>query len=155
MLVLLRLKVYIYCSLLPYLTTIPLINLPNYSISWKYLEGNVFAVPLSSWLTGVQHVQNYFLKVNLMEQIYSAYKKNVQGKEIYFVKRFLIFPEYPMLEPVHEGYGMHSNFDQACHIAGISDPSLIARLRSEADGIPEEAKVVKMNPTGFSVKISR
>ncbi len=90
-----------------------------------------------------------------MEQVYSAYKKNVQGGEIYFVKRFLVFPEYPMLEPVLEGYGMHKSLDKACLIAGIKDASIVAKLKCEADGLPEEAKVIKMAPAGFSVKISR
>lgn len=90
-----------------------------------------------------------------MEQIYSAYKKNVQGKDTYFVKRFLVFPEYPMLEPVMDGYGMHASFEKACSIAGITNAATISDLRSEADGVPAEAKVVKMIPMGLSVKISR
>ncbi len=90
-----------------------------------------------------------------MEQVYTAYKKIIQGKEVYFVKRFLKLPEYPMLEPILEGYGMHASLDKACMIAGISDRNIIAKLRSEADGVPTEARVVKMSPMGLSVKISR
>jgi hypothetical protein len=90
-----------------------------------------------------------------MEHVYSAYKKNVQGTEVYFVKRFLTFPEFPMIEPVVEGYGMHAKLEKACSIAGITDSGIVARLKSEADGIPVEAKVVRMSPVGFSVKISR
>ncbi len=90
-----------------------------------------------------------------MEQVYTAYKKNVQGKDAYFVKRFLSFPEYPGLEPVMEGYGMHAVLEKACAIAGISDKNLIEKLRTEADGLPVEARVVKMMSPGRSVKISR
>ena len=90
-----------------------------------------------------------------MEQVYSAYKKNVQGKDTYFVKRFLTFSEYPMLEPVLEGYGMHASLEKACQIAGITSPDVIMNLKTQADGLPVEAKVVKMSPVGFSVKISR
>ena len=90
-----------------------------------------------------------------MEQVYSAYKKKMQGGEIYFVKRFIVFPEYPMLEPIMEGYGMHADLVKACRIAGITDESAISNLRVEADGVPVEAKVVKMTPAGLSVKISR
>lgn len=90
-----------------------------------------------------------------MENVYTAYKKNVNGNECYFVKRFVVFPDIPELEPVQEGFGMHLNLEKACKIAGITSPETIAALKVQADGVPVEARVVKMRPAGLSVKISR
>jgi len=56
-----------------------------------------------------------------METFYKAYTKTEQNKLYYFVKRYLSFPEYKDVEDILEGYGMHTDFDKACNIAGINN----------------------------------
>ena len=73
-----------------------------------------------------------------METHYTAYAKAIDGITFYFVKSYHIFPEYKNVSPIPKTYGMHTNFETACHIAYIydkeygfpieSDDELFARL---------------------------
>ena len=82
-----------------------------------------------------------------METFYKAYTKTTQNKPYYFVKKYLSFPEYKDVEDILEGYGMHTDFNKACSIAGINNPKIRKQL---LDGIQAEvvqqAKVIDLNP---------
>ena len=65
-----------------------------------------------------------------MEHTFTAYRKQLQGIDHYFVKKIQRFPEYDGVADVVIGYGMHHNFDKACAIAGLHDAALKARLFS-------------------------
>lgn len=45
----------------------------------------------------------------------------IQDKNYYFVKKILALKEFKGLAEVVVGYGMHTDFEKACDIAGISD----------------------------------
>ncbi len=87
-----------------------------------------------------------------MENIYSAYTKLVDNKTYYFVKKFIVFRDIPGIEPVQESYGMHTDFNKACSIAGVNDLNLRAQLLKEANATLSIAKVVDFNHSGFSGK---
>lgn len=89
-----------------------------------------------------------------MENFFSAYVRTVNGKEIFFVKKYQAFPEYKELPPILDSYGMHKNFDKACKIAMIFDleikQQLIAELRANNANIslaqPAKAWIYKLKP---------
>ncbi|MEO6719567.1 MAG: hypothetical protein ABIN67_04335 [Ferruginibacter sp.] len=85
-----------------------------------------------------------------MENIYTAYTKLVENKTYYFVKKFMAFPEFQNVEPVLESYGMHTDFNKACGIAGINDASIREWLLNEANGTVQQAKVIDLNAGNFS-----
>ena len=85
-----------------------------------------------------------------MENLYTVYTKLIESKTYYFVKHFLTFPEFTGVEPVLENFGMHTDFDKACHIAGINDPAIKEQLLNESKGVQEGAKVIDLN--NFSSK---
>jgi hypothetical protein len=87
-----------------------------------------------------------------METIYTAYTKLLDYKVYYFVKKYSSFPELKNVSPILESYGMHTDFNRACSIAGIQDPKLKAQLLQEADATMQRAKVVELSNTGFSGK---
>ena len=82
-----------------------------------------------------------------METFYKAYTKTEQNKLYYFVKRYLSFPEYKEVEDILEGYGMHTDFNKACSIAGINNPSIRKQLLDSIQGVAiPQAKVIDLNP---------
>ncbi|HQW93165.1 MAG: hypothetical protein IPH68_13120 [Chitinophagaceae bacterium] len=56
-----------------------------------------------------------------MEHVYTVQTKIIHDKTYYFVKKILALPEFPGLAELVVGYGMHTDFDKACNIAGIKD----------------------------------
>lgn len=56
-----------------------------------------------------------------MEHVYKAHTKQIEGHTYYFVKKILIIPELGEAGNVVTGYGMHTDFEKACSIAGIED----------------------------------
>lgn len=88
-----------------------------------------------------------------METYYTAYTKFLDFKTYYFVKKYNVFPEYKDVPPIMESYGMHTDFEKACSIAGITDPLIREKLflLTEEENIPQ-AKVVDLNNAGFSSK---
>jgi len=93
-----------------------------------------------------------------METFYKAYTKTEQNKLYYFVKRYLSFPEYKDVEDILEGYGMHTDFDKACNIAGINNPAIRKQLLDSIHGaVMPQAKVIDLNPadTVLTKKIVR
>ena len=81
-----------------------------------------------------------------MENFYTSYTKNVQGKTYYFVKKFLTFPEFNNVPNVLVGYGMHTDFDKACNIAMVHDTNIKLQLLNNMTGAVEKAKVIEMMP---------
>ncbi len=82
-----------------------------------------------------------------METFYKAYTKTEQNKLYYFVKRYLSFPEYKDVEDILEGYGMHTDFNKACSIAGINNPAIRKQLLDSIQGVDvPQAKVIDLNP---------
>jgi hypothetical protein len=89
-----------------------------------------------------------------METIYTAYTKFLDFKVYYFIKKYTAFPELKNVSPVLESYGMHTNFDKACSIAGIHDDSIKEKLLKEAEATIKRAKIVELNNTGILEKIA-
>ena len=56
-----------------------------------------------------------------MEHVYTVQTKLIQDKTYYFVKKFMSLPEFKGLADVVVGYGMHTNFEKACSIAGVNE----------------------------------
>lgn len=81
-----------------------------------------------------------------METFYKAYIKISQNKSYYFVKKYLSFPEYDNVEDILEGYGMHTDFNKACNIAGINDPKVKKQLLDGIQTASPQAKVIDLNP---------
>lgn len=80
-----------------------------------------------------------------MDHVYTSYIKRIQGVDYYFVKKFLVFPEFTGVPPYLETYGMHRNFSKACEIAAIKEPVLIERLFLELSAFEPVAKVIDIN----------
>jgi len=56
-----------------------------------------------------------------MEHLFTVHTKLIQDKTYYFVKKIMTLPEFKGLADVVVGYGMHTDFEKACSIAGIDD----------------------------------
>lgn len=80
-----------------------------------------------------------------MENIYTAYSKEINGKTFFFVKKYNTFPEYENFPKVLESMGMHTDFYKACDIAAINDPSIVTRLLNELHILPGSTKVIQMH----------
>lgn len=90
----------------------------------------------------------------IMETIFTCYTKKVQGSIFYFVKKFLVLPEHSNVPPIQEGYGMHTNFDKACAIAGLSDFSIKKQLLEEIETGLKQAKIIDLSEVNFNSKKS-
>lgn len=81
-----------------------------------------------------------------METNFTSYKKKIEGVSFYFVKRFIVFPELENVPPVQAGFGMHTDFDIACSIAGVSDLVAKEKLwKSLENDAVLQAKVIEIN----------
>lgn len=80
-----------------------------------------------------------------METFYKAYSKIAQNKSYYFVKRYLSFPEYDNVEDILEGYGMHTDFNKACSIAGVNNSLIRKQLLESIQSPSSQAKVIELN----------
>ena len=80
-----------------------------------------------------------------MENYYTAYTKVINGVTFYFVKKYKTFPEYKDVEPILESYGMHTDFDKACHIAMIDDKVTKEQLLNSLEQNLNTAKLIQMN----------
>lgn len=87
-----------------------------------------------------------------MENFYTSYTKVIENKTYYFVKKYLIFPEFKDVAPMLESYGMHTDFNKACNIALVFDPQIKEQLLQEAEGTMQQAKVIDFNMGNFSGK---
>lgn len=88
-----------------------------------------------------------------MHYIYEAYTKEINGDMNYFVKKFLHFPDLPQLTDLLEGYGMHTDFQKACRIAGIEDAKIMDRIMEQVNNKVEVAKVIDMTSLGTQYEI--
>ena len=80
-----------------------------------------------------------------MKTFYTAYTKQVQDNKLFFVKRFLGFPDLPHVDPIMEGFGMHADFDTACKIAGVQNEKIKQQLMQEIESMIQQAKVIDIN----------
>jgi len=80
-----------------------------------------------------------------MESIYTAYTKLVDDKKYFFVKRFTEYPELKGVPPILESYGMHTDFEKACKIAGVSDPKIKEQLLQSIEENAHHAKIIELN----------
>lgn len=87
-----------------------------------------------------------------METFYTAYTKQLNSSTYYFVKKFSSFPELKNVPPIMESYGMHTDFNRACTIAGVKDEAIKKQLLKEAVTTLQKAKVIELGNTGFSTK---
>lgn len=85
-----------------------------------------------------------------MEKIYQSYTKTIDNTTYFFVKKFMVFPELKDVQPVLESFGMHTNFDKACEIAGIQDLAIKQRLVEEIQGNMNQAKVIDLKDAKFN-----
>lgn len=87
-----------------------------------------------------------------METFYTAYTKMLDYKMYYFIKKFSAFPEFKNVSPVLESYGMHTDFDKACSIAGVNDPAVKEQLLLQAQENTPRAKVIELANSNFAEK---
>jgi len=79
-----------------------------------------------------------------MENFYTAYTKVVQNTTFYFVKKYVMFPEYKDVSGVLESYGMHTDFNRACQIALINDEEIRKHLLADLQDNQNRTKVIHM-----------
>ena len=83
-----------------------------------------------------------------MENFYTAYTKVVQDTTFYFVKKYIIFPEYKDVPGILESYGMHTDFNRACEIASINGNEIRQNLFAGLQNSDENsARIIHMNIT--------
>ena len=63
-----------------------------------------------------------------MEYLYTVHTKQIDDKTYYFVKKIMALSEFKGLADVVIGYGMHTDFEKACSIAGIEDKECRKKL---------------------------
>lgn len=85
-----------------------------------------------------------------METNFTCYTKKVQGEVFYFVKKFLVLPEFGHVPPVMEAFGMHTDFDKACAIAQLTDVSIKKQLLEEVESGLKQAKVIDLAEVSFN-----
>lgn len=85
-----------------------------------------------------------------METTFTCYTKSVQGEVFYFVKKFMVLPEYSGVPPVMEAFGMHTDFDKACAIAQLTDAAIKKQLLDEVNTGMRQAKVIDLTEVNFS-----
>lgn len=78
-----------------------------------------------------------------MENIYTAYIKEVNNQPLYFVKKFTSFPELENVEPVLDSMGMHHDFYRSCEMAHIYDEKIIKNLYDQLHIIPETDNLIE------------
>jgi Zn-dependent membrane protease YugP len=87
-----------------------------------------------------------------METFYTAYTKLLDYKTYYFIKKYTAFPELKDVSPILESYGMHTSFDKACSIAGVTDITIKEQLLQQAEEKIPRAKIIELSTTTFSGK---
>ncbi len=85
-----------------------------------------------------------------METNFTCYTKKIQGSIFYFVKKFIVFPEFNGVPPVLEAYGMHTDFDRACAIATLYDSLIKKQLLEEIETGVKQAKVIDLSEINFN-----
>ena len=85
-----------------------------------------------------------------MEISFTCYTKKLQGNIFYFVKKFIVFPEFTNVPPVLDGYGMHTDFDKACAIANLHDGIIKKQLLEEIETGVKQAKIIDLSEVNFN-----
>ncbi len=85
-----------------------------------------------------------------METNFTCYTKKIEGEVFYFVKKFIVFPEFGSVTPLLESYGMHTEFDKACAIANLYDASIKKQLLEEIETGVRQAKVIDLSEISFN-----
>jgi len=104
------------------------------------------------------------IKTQEMEHFYTVHTKIIDDKTYYFVKKIMALPEFKGLADVVVGYGMHTNFEKACSIAGLHDTAKRQQLLLELEEskkvlIPEKRHTVQITDsvnrwlTGFGTEV--
>lgn len=104
--------------------------LKNYSDHFKQLQ---YAAKL------------HLSKESHMENFYTAYTKQINGTDFYFVKKYITFPEYRDVPDILETYGMHTDFNKACRIAMVTDPAIKHQLLNSLPADRPRSKVIHIN----------
>lgn len=83
-----------------------------------------------------------------MEYLYTVHTKLIDTKTYYFVKKIMALPEFKGLADIVVGYGMHTSFEKACDIAGLTCKSTRQKLMLELEEsnkpiIPQKPGAVK------------
>jgi hypothetical protein len=86
-----------------------------------------------------------------MEHYYTVHTKIIDDQTYYFVKKIMALPEFKGLADVTVGYGMHSDFEKACSIAGLHNKETKQQLLTELEDrnkikmpIPEKQHTVQI-----------
>lgn len=87
-----------------------------------------------------------------MEKIYQAYERTIDGKQFYFIKQYLAFPEYKSVPPLLQQYGMHSDFNKACNIAMVHDAAIQKKLSIDLGIKAPEAKQSRLEIYSYTLK---
>jgi hypothetical protein len=87
-----------------------------------------------------------------MEHFYTVHTKIIQDETHYFVKKIMALPEFKGLADLVVGYGMHTNFEKACSIAGLHDTATKQQLLLQLEErnkvhIPEKQHTVQIADT--------
>jgi hypothetical protein len=69
-----------------------------------------------------------------MEHVYTVHTKLIDGQTYYFVKKIMALPEFKGLAEIVVGYGMHTDYDKACNIAGLHNTTTRQQLLLELQG---------------------
>ena len=85
-----------------------------------------------------------------METFYTAYTKLLDFKTYYFIKKYIAFPEFKNVAPLMESYGMHTDFDKACSIAGIQDTQIKEKLLIQIKESSHQAKIIDLENSGYA-----
>ena len=78
-----------------------------------------------------------------MEHVYTVHTKIIQDKSYYFVKKLLTFSGFKGIADILVGFGMHTNFEKACSIAGVKDTATRNRLLSDLEAQTNPQKPVE------------
>ena len=78
-----------------------------------------------------------------MEHLYTVHTKIIQDKIYYFVKKLMVLSEFKGLADVVIGYGMHTDFEKACSIAGIDDTECRKKLLVQLEAVKPQPEQVK------------
>jgi hypothetical protein len=78
-----------------------------------------------------------------MENVYTAYIKEVNNQQLYFVKKFTSFPELENVDPILDSLGMHRDFNRACEMAQIYNKDIIKDLYSQLHIVPESKNAIE------------
>lgn len=60
-----------------------------------------------------------------MKDYYEAYIRHIDTVPHFFVKHLI---DYGGAEPYLSGLGMHTQFEKACHIAGLQDAAIMKEI---------------------------